>query len=261
MAELFYNKWFELKLSHTYFKHGKAPVSIIPTRETKMNLDQNNVLIKQNDGSFTLYKAALDEAEQANFTELKKLGVLRFLLSSEDPYFYYYTDLPDQKPGEILTFSNDINSIGWGLSFSISEPPSDLNSFALLSIDTEEVDTDLLILTFNSRKVFIKYYIINSGNASEITAMNIYDDNGMNYNGPVEESLPNGQKAYVFTSSSLQSLQQMDNGPKLKIAYLNNQTQNMTTELPLPTPSSKEINIYNDGPNKGQFYCQVFVYI
>lgn len=249
--ELRYHKWLELQIVHEYFVHGYPSISLVPSRESTVILEQNNIRINQRSGSFGFYLGSESPDPDIN-SQLENLGTLEFELLVDDPLFFNYTDLAFLDTESYYTFRNVPETSEIQIeNVSDQEVAGQLqsNNLGIVRINVAHLHTNTLNLTFYSRSAFQKYKIVIPGSRGiEVQDIVVKSPNGELYSGPENSEILPGQPASVFTSKEAIPLRQHSSAnPNLVMKYRENSSEIKNMELDLPNPSPESLRLSEDG--------------
>jgi hypothetical protein len=258
MAADSYHNWFGVKIEHLYFTKGHVPVDLVPTQATALLLKRNNMLVKYGHGEVHFFYQAYNSTEPGKAPEIENPGILKFEVISRDPLFINYTDIPFTKSGETLFFQNTTNSSELQIGTTSSGEQMDRDSIGMLQINVRILNTDLLSLTFNARKVFKQYVVI----VPDFMEMHIEGFNNEKYEGPVAELMPGGITTYVFSSTVPLPLRETPAGnSKLMFRFENSFSDKQDSWLRLPDHSPEYLKVFQEGINKGVPYVRSIIHL
>ena len=105
-----YQKWFEARITHTYFPDAICPVlDIQPLSATRTRLKNFNILAKKKGNVFSMY-LGYDPSKTLQLTEaLQGLDSVFFQVTMQDIHFFNYTQIPSLGEQEVFYFQNGIN--------------------------------------------------------------------------------------------------------------------------------------------------------
>jgi hypothetical protein len=266
MALKFY-PWISINVNHEYFGGASNPLDLMPTQDTARILEANNILLRKDSNSslFQFYYGVEESEtndEEIMFNRLIELGELKFDVTTGDILFFNYTALPFPTTETSLEFRNEQFSD----EIEILEIENTLtdNTIGNLVINTNQLSSLSLQLSFMSRKVYWEYSIIvPEGRNIKVESISIHGGEFGEFTGPVESLIMNSQKTQNFTSKeSIKLKMKIENNPILKYVYKTPSNSNLQEqEIKLPIPSVEQLTKYGEGPLQGRFYVKVIVYI
>ncbi len=143
------------------------------------------------------------------------------------------------------------------------------NCIGILRLNMKEIisqnqDNLEFSIDFNARSVFLQYLIVvQKSRKINITEMSVSGTGDDKYEGPVDQEIPGGQQAQVFTSPNPVLMQnQPEKTPQLKVTYSNDFSgRKKQLEIKLPDPGAEQIEKYNHGKNEGSFFSTTIFYV
>ncbi len=207
-----YNKLIELGVYHTFFKDGKMKRLVLnPSPETQSLITKYGLSIKAMEHGFTLFSSNSNEVGDIleylkNNTETESM---EFEISSKDPNFYNYTDLPLYSSNQ-LEYSNDAdeNLTDNGVLTLKSKSIEKLQTtfFGTIKIYFEALKDHLskgiseYEIHLDARKTQWNYLVIAS--TPMIGKLLIEGNSDLKFEEPTEIELMNGDKAQKLSSGS-----------------------------------------------------------
>jgi len=210
-----YKLLLAIQIDHPYFNGDDlATISILPTRSTGSLMSRFGIVMKQKQGSVSLYAASPVPLEDFLKNMLEETGTdtLDFDMLSEDSFFNNYTDTPTDTQGLFVYSSeNTLNqaeneSIVLYPQFKESQNERRIGQIRIgikdLILITETEGTGHFKARFNARSIQWQYHVTNN-NGLPLTDMSIASDSGIQFSSPTEVVLQNGQTAFRFDSKVL----------------------------------------------------------
>ena len=181
-----------------------------------------------------------------------------FEVTTEDPHFYQFTDLPINQIGIIKYNSSSILSISETNKIILKPefvPVLETNILFNITINFEDlialnIEQDIAYyqIQFKARSTQWKYYILNDS-AQFFGQLSIKGTSEINFEGPEEASIQNGQKALLFSSGN--ELLALSEIPKynfnlIGITKKNEVDRSQIVFKGLPNPNPNVIEIVTD---------------
>ncbi len=195
-----------------------------------------------------------------------------FNTTTKDSTFYQFTNLPINQIG-ITVFNSSLTGTILGVN-SIELKPNfipktetnilfnvSINFNDLIALDTNKEVASYRI-QFEARATQWKYYILNNTNQN-LGALSIDNTSGIDFEGPVEVTLQNGEKADMFyTEKQLLALSEI---PKYDFTLISTTKRNGVNRnkilfkgLPNPNPNTMEIH---NGETQLKVVSLMYVYV
>jgi len=263
----------ELASLHSFFKDGKARMlNYKASAETEQIIRNRGLYIKDNDNGFTLYSSN-NESKNEIFNYLYttlEIESLEFEITSTDPLFFNYTELPLNWVGQI-TYSTSSETTGKSdnaitltpkLSENMSTSKLGAIQFLLEDLIAQPGDDSVKYeIQFDARKTQWNYYIIPQ---KQMEGLAITNKSGLIFNGPEQVNLPNVSSALKFSSGKeLIALQESSDLKIDLIQHVNLPNGSATTETifsNLPLADRNKIGIVKT--EEGQLATsEMYIYI
>jgi len=248
------NLSIQLRILHDYFKDGIARnISIKPTEETRKLLSANGIVFKKEINGFDLVNTSIQETRDfySQALDVENVDHFEFELTSVDPNFQVYTELPMDKLGHFV-FSNlssetteNSEILKLDKSFIEDNPTQNLG---LLKFDIKELiaqldDNNLKFeIHLEARKTQWNYFIIAPDNVQDLK---IQSSSDFNFEGPSKETLPNGNSSMKFTSGD--KLIALQENPSLELLLVDSSKNPEVTIMRLPHAGPDRIEVESVG--------------
>lgn len=251
---------FSVRIRHTYYTDGICKdLHYVPSPETQKLMNRYRLYLQTTLKGFSFYYSS--EQSVTDFLNYIKTidGTTSFSfdVTSMNPDFTVFTDYPITTLGAF--FFDTINTAiidGATVMKGVFEP-SDINRVSF----TITIDYDAIIrfresgnnptynIQFASRKTQWRYYIINNSN-QHFERLDIQGNSGIQFEDPIEVTLPNNTTALLFSSGSVKiPLEEIPthtfNLVATKTHLGNTRTQVIIKGLPMA--GSNHIETYTEG--------------
>lgn len=258
-----YTPFLTLEIDHPYFNgDSKAPISISPTRDTARFITRYGLVINKKQGAITLF--APSAVPLADLFKMvvhdAEINSLDFSLTTEDPFYSLYTDLPEVLNSlAIYTSENALDEsehepIVLFPEFQQVQSFPEIGQIYVKLNDLigvlETKKSGNFILKMEARSLLWKYNVLNISTLNELA---IVSDDGIQFSGPTEVS-HNGQSAMQFVCKMLIPCRAV---PEYSFGLSNN-GRLIINGLPSPSLESIEIKVIDSVPVA---YSSIFVYL
>ncbi|WP_299767685.1 hypothetical protein [uncultured Dokdonia sp.] len=201
---------FSITITHTYYEGGICKeLQYKPSVATQNLLNKYNVHIHKTTTGFSLY-ASIDNNIKDFLNTIKTTEVetsFSFEVVSLNPSFTAYTLYPNSEIG-YLSFTIPTNGDTTTLERTFVPDVTSTISFKI-TIDFDAIirfresgNSPNYTVTFESRKTQWRYYII-TNSRQQFEKLSIQSNSDIQFEGPTETMLQNGQNALMFSSGSL----------------------------------------------------------
>lgn len=201
---------FSITITHTYYEDRICKeLQYKPSVATQNLFDTYNLHIHKTTTGFSLYAATTQEVKDflnaIKTTEAETS--FSFEVVSLNPSFTVYTPYPISERG-YFSFTIPANGDTTALERTFVSDAASTISFKIT------IDFDAIIrfresgnnpnynIEFESRKTQWRYYII-TNSRQQFEKLSIQSNSDIQFEGPTEVTLQNGQNAHMFSSSSL----------------------------------------------------------
>ncbi|GGG31409.1 hypothetical protein GCM10011344_35440 [Dokdonia pacifica] len=204
---------FSITIEHTYYADGICQDLVyMPSLATQRLMNKYGLLLQKTPLGFSFY-ATTDQTIKDfldYLTTTDNETSFTFDVTSLDPYFTVFTSYPISKTGIFSFNSSEVSSEGEvsvlnakftpvntaTISFSIT-----IGYDAIIRFRESGNNPDYKI-KFDAQKTQWRYYIINKSNL-HFEKLEIQSDSDIQFEGPTEVTLPNNEKALLFSSGTL----------------------------------------------------------
>ena len=210
---------FKLSAFHSYFPNNVCPsLTFTPSAQTVGIFQRYGFKIRTTQNGMEVY--ANTPSSLADFLKYLEsthnVSDFVFNIQTTDPGFIAMTDLPVKWQGQIHYSSGDDANKSEGdqielhPTLSYSGGGSVLGSIVINFADliAANAEPPAYALRFSSRSTQWQYYIFNQSNMS-LNKPVIISTSDIEFSGPENATLPNGQQALLFTSTKLIPLRQI----------------------------------------------------
>ncbi len=215
MNQTTYKPICSLQVFHSYFEDTlMRGLNFAPAGHFKEIIGQLGIVLRQTANGFQLF-APTDEAITSFLAQLSNTHgttSFDFDITNQDPLFYNYTDLPLGRMVSLSFSSADTQNetVGNQTTFHPSLNESeDTNFFGKLHIAIDDIMAlathDAAVsfaISFTARATQWRYYFINH-TSLPMNNPHIVNDADIQFSGPYDSVLPNGEIAQLMTSTVL----------------------------------------------------------
>ena len=251
---------FSIDVEHTYYADGICKdLQYTPSPETQKLMNKYSMRLQHTSKGFSFYIAT--EQSIADFLNYIKTTdnatSFSFDVVSTNQYFTVFTDYPIHSLGVFFFDSTNTTTIdGSTVMKGTFEPSTTSRTSFTITIDYDAIirfresgNNPRYNIQFTSRKTQWRYYIINNSN-QHFEKLSIQSDSGIQFEGPTEVTLQNGQNALLFSSGSVriplnESPTDIYNLVATKTHLGNTRTQVIFEGLPIARSNS--IETYTEG--------------
>ena len=210
-----YNVLFSIQVFHSYFKNSTGSfLQVSPDSSTKTLLQAYGLVFRAGNSGFDMYANAhetgIDLLEQLYLSS--GINSFNFDITTHDPMFHNYTELPLGFQG-LLSYSSDdgsnqLENENTTLLHTRMVDAQNERKLGTLKIRFDDIKKQLnsnvqahYTIRFAARSTLWQYYVVNQSDLN-LEGMRIKSLAGIQFDGPVAVSVPNGQKAFLFTSKT-----------------------------------------------------------
>lgn len=263
---------FSITIEHSYYVDGICQdLMYIPSSATQNLMNKYTLYLQKTPEGFSFYTSTDQQIKDfLNYLETTDSETsFSFDVTSTDPFFTVFTEYPINEVGIFSFNSSDTSKEGDVTILNrkfISSPMATVSFTITIGYDAiirfrESGNNPDYNIKFDARKTQWRYYIIN-GNSQHFEKLEIQSDSDIQFEGPTEVTLPNGQKAFLFSSglSKLPITQKATHKFNLigtKISLGNTRTETIMNGLPI---ASTTIETYTEGDTT-QVASPLYIYI
>lgn len=268
-----YRKIFGVEIFHSYYENNLCTgLTYQPDEATKYLMKRFSLVLKLTNKGFNLYTDIKSNlVDFLNYLDkIVEKKVFTFNATTLNKRFYQFTKLPVNKLGVITYNSNtsvevsDTNQLLLQSYFKEASLENLVFSLSVNFSDIIELENNnkeaTYSIQFESRSTQWNYYIINKSGQS-FGELSIEETKEINFEGPEEVTLENGQKAQMFSSGP--QLLQLTEIPNYSFNLTSRTQRNGTYRskiilkgLPNPNPS-----VFTIKPEKSTMISLMYVYV
>jgi hypothetical protein len=258
-----YSKIAELQLKHTYYTSGLCPaLSLKPTKDTAAIMAKYNFVVREINGSYAL--VGEDQENLKTYldyiTRVTEMEAFMFDLAVGDPNFFIFTNIQKNKLGTYWYSTQNKAEEG------VLEPElrTDNGVFANVKFcfaDLAENTSAIYQIQFQASESIWNYIVVNR-NELDLENCFIKTSNASQFNAANQMTLPTGEKATGFSSTSPIKMGQASKGTyDLVKASQNSNLPNgkiIFKGLPLAGPINTSVNKQN---GEDHYVSSLYIYI
>jgi hypothetical protein len=267
MMQSNYQQACGVEVSHSYFeKQICRCLEFIPSQVTEALMKKFDCRMRHRVNGFDLYiNSKQPLVNLLNYIkQVTGQTFFEFRITTNDPYFVSFTDLPIDWMGTILYDSGDVRNTKEGnvvllnAQLTNNDGPSKIGNLKIQFDDTAPGMQQFRI-NFNARSTQWQYFIVNK-NAVVLDAPAIAKS-AFSFNAPEQVTIDSGEEAILFSSGN--NLIPLSEIPKYKFDLINNTSGRSSPKVlfkGLPNPDVKKIGIVNVNGQK-QFSSPMYIYL
>lgn len=266
---------FSITIEHTYYTDGICvDLQYTPSQKTQIVIDRYALLLQRTPEGFSFY-ASTDQSIKDFLNYIKRTEdatSFSFDVVSMNQDFTVFTEYPITSLG-IFSFNSNNNTVVDGVTVlkEVFEPRVTSNISFTVTVDYDAIirfresgNNPFYTIKFISRKTQWRYYIINNSN-QHFEKLEIKGDSDIQFEAPVEVTLPNNMMAFLFSSGDLKlPLEEHATyrfnllGTKTNLG--NTRTQTLFSGLPIAKSNSIE-TYTEEGGGTTQVASPLYIYI
>lgn len=267
MMQSNYQLAFGVEVLHTYFdKQICRCLQFTPSPVTDNVMKKFDCRMRHKVNGFDLYiNSKQPLLNLLNYvTQVTDQTFFEFKMTTNDPYFISFTDLPAGWLGTIMYDSGDAKNSKDGNVVQLNAQLT--NNDAHLQLGSLKIQFDDIVngapqfrISFNARSTQWQYFIVNK-NAVVFDAPAI-GKSEFSFNAPQQVTIDNGEEATLFSSGD--NLIPLSEIPKYKFDLINNISGRSSPKIlfkGLPNPDVKKIGIVSVKGQK-QFSSPMYIYL
>lgn len=269
MMQTNYQAAFSVQVLHSYFEEQVCRcLQFAPSPATDKAMKKFDCRMRHRVNGFDLYinsKQSLGNV--LNYIkQVTDQTFFEFLITTNDPNFISFTDLPVDWMGIIMYDSGDPHNVQQGNLVQLNAQL--VNNDAPSSIANLKIQFDDIVnkesypqfrIDFNARSTQWQYFIINKNDlAFDAPAITKSE---FDFNAAQQVVIDNGERAMLFSSG--ENLIPLSEIPKYKFDLVNNSSSARSPKIlfkGLPNPDVKRIGIVNVKGQK-EFSSPMYVYL
>ncbi len=204
---------FSVRIAHTYYADGICKdLQYTPSLATQQLMDRYTLYLQKTPEGFSFYYNSVQSV--ADFlTDIKTTNdatSFSFDVTSMNQYFTLFTEYPIATLGTFSFDTGDTTSIdGATVLKGVFAPTNTGNTSFTVTIDYDAIirfresgNNPTYTIQFTSRKTQWRYYIINNSQ-QHFEKLTIQTDSAIQFEDPVEVTLPTMTTALLFSSGSM----------------------------------------------------------
>ncbi|MEP5341087.1 MAG: hypothetical protein ABJL44_10845 [Algibacter sp.] len=257
MIKSSFSEIFSLEVLHSYYQGDICKgLSYNPILTSEDLMKRFSFKQRLTDTGFSFYTNSDSIAQLLNYiTHTTGETSFEFEVTTEDPHFYQFTDLPINQIGIIKYNSGSISSVSETNEIVLKSefvPVLETNILFNITINFEDLialnnkqDMTYYQIQFEARSTQWKYYILNNS-AQFFGQLSINGTSEINFEGPEDVMLQNGENALLFSSGD--ALLALSEIPKYSFNLISttkksdaNRSKIIFKGLPNPNPNTLEI--------------------
>lgn len=269
MMQSNYQIAFSVEVLHSYFEQQVCRcLRFSPSPATDQLMKKFDCRMRHKVNGFDLYTNSKQSLSNLlNYIkQVQDQTFFEFTITTVDPHFISFTDLPVDWIGTIMYDSGDLHTtqdggvIGLNAQLTNNERPSPLGNLRIQFDDIVNKESyPQFRINFNARSTQWQYFIINK-NAVVFDTPAI-GRSEIGFSTPQQVLIDNGEQATLFSSGD--NLIPLSEVPKYKFDLVNNSSNSRSPKIlfkGLPNPDVKRIGIVNVKGQK-QFSSPMYIYL